>query len=133
MKVFKDKESSWHSKVNFVDDNNVFVGFDTEQDGCEYADWFFSDEVSKKVPEECDHNDKGLEGFVFDKNYFEEVIYIENANHPYNELEDGKMVIFRLTNGEEEKFLHLFNVHNGYYGHGFEVKHGGEIVREGTL
>ena len=30
-------------KVNFVDENNVFVGYDLLQDCCEDANWFIAD------------------------------------------------------------------------------------------
>jgi len=30
MKVFKNDESSYGSKVNFVDENDVYVGYDLE-------------------------------------------------------------------------------------------------------
>ncbi len=48
-------------------------------------------------------------------------------------MDGGGMIIFRLVNGCEEKFLHLYNVHNGYYSHGFEVKVGGKTTRDGSL
>lgn len=52
----------------------------------------------------------------------------------YNELDAGGMVAFKLVNGAgDEKYLHLFNCHNGYYGHGFEFKVGDEVVKEGCL
>jgi hypothetical protein len=43
------------------------------------------------------------------------------------------MVIFRITDGAAEKFVHLFNCHNGYYGHGFGFKVGDTMIREGGL
>ena len=36
-----DKQYSY--SINFVDENNVFVGYDLEQQCCEEADWFFTD------------------------------------------------------------------------------------------
>lgn len=50
------------------------------------------------------------------------------------DLDAGRMVAFKLTAlGKPDLFLHLYNAHNGYYGHGFEVKHGGEVVEDDTL
>ncbi len=31
MKFFEGKQGSWGNKFNWVDDNDVFVGFDAEQ------------------------------------------------------------------------------------------------------
>lgn len=114
-------------KYNFVDLNNAFVGFDSTQDCCENADWFIAD-----TPQE-DANFNGdcpqeLPGYTFDPDYFHEV---ENPGH----VSDGGMVIFRLTstNGIIEKYLHLFNCHNGYYGHGFTFEVGGETKQSGVL
>lgn len=44
------------------------------------------------------------------------------------------MVKFKLiAENMPSLFLHLFNCHNGYYGHGFEAKIGDETWKEGTL
>lgn len=128
MKIFKEEESSWDAKVNFVDGNNVFVGYDTDQCCCEHADWFIADTItsysydsyrdSKEVP--C------VEDYVFDKDFFQEIESVD--------LDEGGMVAFRLiAKDKPDLYLHLFNCHNGFYGHGFEVKHGGEIVKSGCL
>ena len=46
MKIFEGKESSWSDKVNFVDGNDVFVGYDLGQCCCENADWFISEKIT---------------------------------------------------------------------------------------
>lgn len=43
------------------------------------------------------------------------------------------MAIFRIVNREAEKFIHIFNSHNGYYAHGFDFTIAGKTVREGSL
>ena len=137
------------SKHNFVDENNVYVGYDSHQDCCEHADWFISDEAFYSTPEFLNCHLAGggpytapeslkpsiLDGWVFDIDFFNEV----NIKDP----EKCSMAIFRIIKGEEQKFLHLFNCHNGYYGHGFKMdftdKKGLETfgdkkpVREGNL
>jgi len=125
MKVFQsDKE--YGGKNNFVDRNNVFVGYDTEQDCCEDADWFISDKVEKELPETNQH-DIDLSGYVFDTTYFKENSEIQG------DLDEGECVVFKLIKGNSELFLHLYNCHNGYYSHGFEMKIGDEIIKEGYL
>lgn len=128
MKIFEGNTSSWGSKVNFVDDNDVFVGYDTDQSCCEHADWFIASAITP-----YDYNDDidsketpDIEGYCFDPQFFEDV--------ESSDLDSGGMAAFKLiSDGKPDLYLHLFNSHNGYYGHGFEVKHGGEVVREGCL
>tara|TARA_Y100000593_G_C4221492_1_gene292107 strand:- start:330 stop:704 length:375 start_codon:yes stop_codon:yes gene_type:complete len=124
MKIF-DQKQGWRSKVNFVDANNVFVGFDTDQCCCEHADWFIAD-TPKDTIEERDARPDEMAGWVFDRDYFEEV---SNGR----EFDGGGMVIFRITKDGSEKFLHLFNCHNGYYSHGFTFGAGGVVEREGAI
>jgi hypothetical protein len=136
------------NKHNFVDENNVYIGYDSGQSCCEYADWFISDEAFTTTPEFLRNSGvaseslkpKILDGWVFDIDFFNEV----NINDP----ESCSMAVFRIIKGEEQKFLHLFNCHNGYHsvpptGHGFKMdftdKKGLETfsdkkpVREGNL
>lgn len=122
MKIF-DSGNGWATKVNFVDVNNVLVGYDMGQCCCEHADWFISDERSDTISQSVIPDD--LEDFVFDKDFF-----VENSGREFYE---GGMVIFRLTNGSREIFLHLFNVHNGYYSHGFTMDEGELVLRYGNI
>ena len=134
MRVFDSNiKNEWDTKVNFVDENNVFVGYDTGQHCCEHASWYVSEQPTpyvynfrQKTGEELpEQNKEGLEGFVFDPTYF------ETLDSP--DLDDGGMVVFRMVNGDKVLFLHLFNCHNGYYCHGFEAKIGDEKWKEGSL
>lgn len=128
MKIFTGSESSWIEKVNFVDDNDVFVGYDLAQDCCEYADWFIAESITPYAYDDDDDSKEvpNVEAYAFDKNFFQEV---ESSY-----LDGGGMVAFKLVaENKPDLYLHLFNCHNGYYGHGFEVKHGGETVRDGYL
>lgn len=128
MKKFEGKESSWYEKVNFIDDNDVFVGYDIGQDCCEHAGWFIADTITP-YSYDSDYDVKespDVETYFFDKGFFQEV--------GSRDLDAGGMVAFKLiAENKPDLYLHLFNCHNGYYGHGFEVKHGGETVRDGCL
>lgn len=108
-------------KVNFIDENDVYVGYDLGQDCCEHADWFihYKQCNSPYIEEEWGdsysglvHDDIDVNGFVFDPTF------VENADA---DVDGGGMIIFRLVKGNNQLFLHLFNVHNGYYGHGFQT------------
>lgn len=113
-----------NGKLNVVDENNVFVGFDYSADCCEHFGYFFSKHVPEKIQEESEVFNH--EEFVFDSSWFKSV--------EMGSYDSDNMAVFRLVNPKgEEMFLALFNSHNGYYGHGFTVSIKGEIVREGTL
>ena len=72
MKVFNKNEGTWSSKVNFVDENNVVLGYDTDQCCCEHADWFISHKVQNEIIERTE-DEPNLEGFTFDREFFKEV------------------------------------------------------------
>lgn len=121
MKVFHSESGE---KVNFVDDNNAFVGYDTSQSCCESAGWFIADNKSNTIS--GTESDEGIEEFSFDCEFFEEV------SNP-SVFDEGGMVIFRLVSGSRERFLHVYNAHNGCYGHGFAFAVGDQDIRRGCL
>jgi len=127
MKIFNESNSPWLAKVNFVDQNNVMVGYDLSQDCCELADWFIADvPVLKFDKTNRDYDEKELESYYFDTKYFQEI----NDN---NLFDNGGMIIFRITDGKSEKFIHIYNIHNGYYSHGFEFKIDKNVIESGYL
>lgn len=112
-------------KINFVDDANVLVGFDYESCCCENFGYFLSRKIPTKIEEGAENID--TEGFNFDVKFFEEVTPAEEY------FDCGGMVVFRLVKGDEEIFLSLYNSHNGYYSHGFEMTIGGTQIYSGSL
>lgn len=125
MKIFTNKDGYYSEKINFVDDNNVFVGYDLSQNCCENAGWFISDKEEDDIKKLTNELETDWSKWNFDARYFKEVSSVN--------FEDGGAAIFKIVNGKKKKFIHIFNAHNGYYGHGFEVKHGGVTVKEGCL
>lgn len=123
MKILDDNEG-WGSKVNFVDDNNVVLGYDLSQDCCEHADWFIADQITPECKER-EGEKPNLDGWNFDVDFYKRIDGCE--------FEEGGMAVFRITNGDAEKFIHLFNSHNGYYSHGFELEVGGTKVKDEYL
>jgi hypothetical protein len=116
---------TWSSKVNFVDANNVILGYDLEQNCCEDADWFIADTITPRIVER-ESTPEEISGYYFDTSFFQE---IENES----EFDAGGVAVFRITNGTEEKFIHLYNAHNGYYAHGFEFEVGGEKIKDDCI
>lgn len=107
------------SKTNFIDSLDRFIGFDTYQDCCEHAGWFISDkkETYNDGGENEGVRDHVVEGYDFVPGRVTEITADEESS-----LDAGGMVIFTLRNAEgKELYLHLFNAHNGYYGHGVET------------
>jgi len=120
MKVFtKD------GKINFIDDNNVVLGYDLNQGCCESADWFISNKVAPVLKVRSTDNPR-LTGWVFDTSYFLGDLKCES-------LDGGGMAVFRITKDDKEKFIHLYNCQNGYYGHGFDFQVGEDTVQHGVL
>ena len=100
MKVF-DKNNKW----NFVDDNNVFVGYESGSCCCEDYGYLLTREVPKSEGVGTLPN-SDADGYVFDTNFFK-----EEAAPRGN---DGGMVTFRLTKeNEKDLYLTLYNIHNG--------------------
>ncbi len=116
-------------KHNFVDENNVFLGYDNTQDCCEHADWYLADEV----PSSVNTNRSGApDGFDFGPYRFDATFFAEVGDE--RSLDFGNSAIFKIVApGLPDKFIVLFNAHNGYYGHGFVMKHGGTVLRSARL
>lgn len=112
-------------KVNFIDRNDTFIGYDTRTLCCEYADWFLSYKKDKKLTESdmrgdwTPQKDLDVSGYCFDTGYFEEYDY---------------RVQFRMKKkGAPNIYLNLFNCHNGYYYHGFTAQVNGEIWEQDVI
>lgn len=93
------------------------VGYDLAQYCCEDADYFIQGkpQLNGRIKDGNTYTEDFLADFSFDTEYFEET--------SSDDLKDGGMVIFKLDNEDGESiYLHLFNAHNGYYGHGFKAK-----------
>lgn len=102
-------------KYNFIDKNDLFVGYDTATDCCEDADWDILDKPTRYSEMDERHSGEGLEDYVFDT--ASKVLGIEYTVNT-KDLDAGDMAIFRLLHPTKEPlFLHLYNCHNGYYGH----------------
>ena len=122
MRIFKKD-----GKTNFVDDNNVFVGYDMERSCCEYFGYVLTMSIPKDMNALCsDIEEEILEGYNFDKKFIKDL-----PNPEFYEMGGAKC--FRLEKDKEEAFLTIYNYHNGYYAHGFEFGGDGEIIEEGYV
>ena len=121
MRVFETNER-YAEKVNFIDDNNVFVGFDYNGKCCESFGYFLT--RTKPIPDVETADADKIEGEDF-PGYNFDTAFNEGELYP-NHDDCGGSVTFRLANGSDEMFLTLYNHHNGYYGHGWGMRIGGE-------
>ncbi len=128
MRIFEKDD-----KTNYVDDNNVFVGFDNNSRCCENWGHYITRSIPK-MPEgkaytgwEPEDIVEDFDGFNFDTEFFQE---IPEADLYVN---DGGAVVFRLVRDGEEIFLTIYNTHNGYYSHGFTFENGATTIQEGSL
>lgn len=124
-------------KINFVDENNVFVGYDLSQSCCENANWFISEKEENVIYDDKYNENKyneivrrydeyNIEDYIFHTGYFKDV----DCPH----VDEGRMVRFKLiAENKPDLYLHLFNAHNGYYGHGFTMKIGGITIKDEYL
>ena len=63
MKIFITEDGD---KVNFIDENNVILGYDLTQDCCEQASWFIADNECEASPESGLEKKQDLTGWFFD-------------------------------------------------------------------
>lgn len=134
MKYFPSDEGTiWSTKVNFVDDNNVLVGYDFCGSCCEEYGWYIHNKATNSgadslFDENTDVNaiNESLKEWTFDTAFFDE---LSNEDH----YEQENIAVFRLVNEDNELFLHLYNKHNGYYGHGFDFSVDEKIIKTGVL
>ena len=118
-------------KVNFVDSNNVILGYGLEQDCCEHACWSISQSQDGSNPiykgDNSDEKEIDLDGYCFDPSYYERCD--NDGNEEY-------VAVFKLVKAgwgeiKPDLFLRLENHHNGYYSHGFTFR--GDKVIDDSL
>lgn len=126
---------AWSSKYNFVDEDNVVIGYDASQKCWERASWFIASELQSGLKGEHMTQEDSADSFDWEPWSIDPAFFntFEVTLDPDGE-DSTSMVAFRLTSeGQEPIYLHLFNSHNGYYSHGFTVEVGGETTRKGGL
>lgn len=103
-------------RINFIDSNDCFVGFDYSADCCESFGYFVSETLGVEQAVDSD-----LSGYIFDVNTRPIEVETEDS------YECGGVVAFRCVNRDGSVlWLHLYNSHNGYYGHGWDTSWGCE-------
>lgn len=127
----RQDEGMFSTKLNIVDSNNVFVGYDYEQGCCEYFGYGFVKELPIAYgydSPDIKYFDPDLSEYVFDISFFKDDFDC------LDEYEGGGMCAFKLT-GDSLPYIYLilYNYHNGYYRHGFEMKKNNEELYSGSI
>lgn len=112
--LVKDENGS----INFIDENDNFVGFRSYHCCCEDFGWSIKTSGDEDISI-IENDPTFLKGFVFNTS----MQPIELAVSGY---EDGGTVSFQLVNNDtgESLCLELYNHHNGYYSHGWDTSFG---------
>jgi len=133
MKIFNKD-----GKMNFVDENNVFVGFDYKKDCCEGFGWRIdlkmpeTFEFSQREYDESDAQNIGDQGINTEDWVFDTSFIFQRGDS--TALDKGGAVSFRLMKDcKEAGFLTLWNSHNGYYSHGFQMQEDDLIIHDSSL
>ncbi len=123
------KAPSFPDRVNFVDSNNVFVGYEMYQQCCESATWCISTNIDGSEPvlsapdDPEESKEFEVEDYCFDPDFF----YQTEDNERWDYYSAFKLI----SHGKPDFFLILSNSHNGYYSHGFTFR--GNKTIEGSL
>jgi hypothetical protein len=113
--VTNNKRLDKNYSINFIDENDLYIGFDDNQCCCEYVDYFVSDlsDTSCEFADQMPDHDLAGWNFVDPRILPETFVDLED---PY--ADEGGHIAFMIVHPEfGSKWLHFFNIHNGYYGH----------------
>lgn len=116
-------------KVNFIDSNDVLVGYCMTQCCCESASWTISESKDGINPIHEGHNsDEAPQEFDIENYWFDP----EFCEVKDDDSDNGNVAIFKLVTWKGRNlYLRLENTHNGYYSHGFTFRGTNSI--EGSL
>lgn len=124
-------------KYNFVDENNVVVGYDAEQNCCENAGFYFVKGVEPKcwtnaeINADWCPNEEELKPYRFDPGFYKDLDI--DSTDPDKDTETSAVMFRCVADGLPDLFLVLHNTHNGYYSHGFTMCVGGVATHDGSL
>lgn len=119
-------------RMNWVDSNNVFVGFSDEDHCCEVWGADFYDSIDSNgrrldVDLSVDNN------WVFDTSFHDNDYMDGNVSVEIDGHCDASRAAFRLVDGDRVMYLVIWNDHNGYYAHGFDFCNGDTVIVSGSI
>ena len=117
--LFEQKVGDEVYKVNYVDDKNLFAGFDMECSCCENPKHWIENSAGEKIELNNRHNHLVFTGALPEED--DDFMGVYTARIPLKDI---------ITN--ELHYLVFSNCHNGYYAHGYEFGKR-QITTEGYL
>ena len=116
-------------KYNWVDDNNVLLGFDAFQCCCESFGSCYHTDLKRPQGSQITLEDSQLDEYEFDPDFYEYGNYEEDCE------EGGSFTVRmrKISNPNSTLYLTIYNSHNGYYSHGFTFDKGGITIHHGGL
>lgn len=121
-------QKAYIGSTNFVDDNNVVLGWDDDQSCCELFGYAILNELLESVDNIdilTEAKEINIEDYNFNTSFFKEVV---------GHFEDGGCVVFELISKRKPNlYLYLYNSHNGYYSHGFCLSVEDEMGKEKNI
>jgi hypothetical protein len=116
-------------RLNWVDSNNVFVGFDDEGDCCEVWGGDFYDGLDRNA-RKLDVDLTVDNDWVFDTSFHADSDDVDVNLDDYEAATAG----FRLVNRNGDvMYLVIWNSHNGYYVHSFDFCNGETVIVSGSI
>lgn len=104
-------------KINFIDENDCFVGFDNQQDCCEDFGYVVTVDGNFCYGDTESDGDFDLSGYMFDTSF--------NPVEGSDDENECQHVTFKMIRDSGSiAYLTLYNSHNGYYCHGWEASWG---------
>lgn len=135
----------WGGSINFVDINNVLVGYELGgETGGDAGYSYVSSKFDRRdfcgynilMGEELHLTDEELDKYVFD-------IKADTPNWIPSDVIDGNyeiydlnLILFKLYNPNDENdiiYLVIYNIHNGYYTNGFIIQDNDKVIENGRL
>jgi len=117
-RIWNDTEL-FPNKVNFIDSNNVILGYDLYQNCCEDAFWTISENKDGSDPiygsGKFEGEEIALWSYVFDPDFYERDD--DESREQYVAI--FKLVDWTIAKKRPDLYIRLENHHNGYYSHGF--------------
>ena len=116
-------------KYNWVDDNNVLLGFDASRCCCEDFGRCYHTDQKRPQGSQIELDDYQLDEYEFDPNFY------EYGNHEEDDEKGSSFTVRmrKISNPNSVLYLTIYNDHNGYYSHGFTFDRGEITIHHGGL
>ena len=118
MRVFTEEQGSFSEKVNYVDENDRFVGYDMGRNCCESFGHCIAVSTDTDTYEGPVRKVKAEDVDLTPYRFVDEP---PTKVDPEDEYDRGGALFFRIAAEDlPDLYVAIWNYHNGYYSHGFD-------------